>query len=424
MNRRPRVIVAFSLAAVAFIAGRTAIAAGPAKPAPGRDFQTTREPQFNPQPSKGEQGALWESNLEPGDFVQKKKSLHGRPSEFAVTRTNIVTPFANQLLVRDWDSGLFEPSAVRFPDLVDQVVASGRQLACTMKIEMSSTETIGEIVLLTNRGEVKRLVGHRIPPWRLQFSPSGDRLLSCCHDQTTRLWDTQTGKEIGQFLSYGIGGGSGPRGEFTAFSADGSRFANIVDGDLAIRRSVDGAELTRWQLPATLLGRQAVRFASDGKSVFVFNDKRSAPRGKEGVFYQCVTKGERDIVQWQVDAPAVDGLFSLDGEKIITWSIGPFVCIVATKERKQIAKLTAAPKEVYCAALVPGRSVLATVGDDEVVKFWDLDKNCQLKTQQEYRHEECDEVAFSPDGRYLITTSNQVRLRVWKTPDFAQAAGK
>src|SRR2546421_141840 len=63
--------------------------------------------------------------------------------------------------------------------------------------------------------EVRHFEGHSNVIRSVAFSPDGRRAVSGSWDQTARLWDVQTGKELARFL------GHTSRVEAVAFSPDG-----------------------------------------------------------------------------------------------------------------------------------------------------------------------------------------------------------
>src|SRR5262245_25280917 len=69
-------------------------------------------------------------------------------------------------------------------------------------------------------GETRCFLGHQDSVWALAVSPDGSRLLSSGGDRTVRLWDVETGRELGQLK------GHKHWGVFcVAFSPDGRRAA-------------------------------------------------------------------------------------------------------------------------------------------------------------------------------------------------------
>ena len=65
-------------------------------------------------------------------------------------------------------------------------------------------------------------------------------------------------------------------------------------------------------------------------------------------------------------------------------------------------------KAVLCLAFRPGGKVLASAGDDRVIKIWDATTGQEA---QSFRSRlACQAVAYSPDGKYLATADGSVKL--------------
>ena len=46
------------------------------------------------------------------------------------------------------------------------------------------------------------LVGHEDAVWSAAFSPDGKRIVTASDDKTARLWDAETGKQIGVLVGH------------------------------------------------------------------------------------------------------------------------------------------------------------------------------------------------------------------------------
>lgn len=114
--------------------------------------------------------------------------------------------------------------------------------------------------------------GHRAPIQHAELSPDGKRLLTWAEDETVRLWDLATGKELRAFAG-AIGAPSDhPRFEAPAtFTPDGTAILYSTTKRLIARDLLTGTEAP---LPGDMAKLDAVRFAvfaPDGSAVLTWN---------------------------------------------------------------------------------------------------------------------------------------------------------
>lgn len=225
----------------------------------------------------------------------------------------------------------------------------------------------------TTGKEVHSLAQNGNPVWTIAFSPDGEVLFSgenWSTDLATRLWDVATGKEFKHF----------PGQALMALSADGEVMATCGEK----RHSLN---LVAWRTGKTLVTIK--EFPGRG------------PNGvKEGI--------QRDLTS---------ACFSPDGKVIATtcrfdaairlWDAG-------TGKEVRMIPLVA---NSYCVVFSPDGKTLA-VGTP-----WGLDKlrirmfNPQTGEEQ-LLPEQMDEVyeaRFLPDGKSLLTTSADKKLRLWQS---------
>jgi WD40 repeat protein len=67
--------------------------------------------------------------------------------------------------------------------------------------------------------------------------------------------------------------------------------------------------------------------------------------------------------------------------------------------------------------------LLATVGEDGIVRLWDLATGTELR-QVGGRADRLYNVAFSPDGRMLAATGSDSDIRLWELADLLGAEGR
>ena len=80
---------------------------------------------------------------------------------------------------------------------------------------------------------MRRLIGHTGPIYTEAFSPDGKTIVTASVDNTARLWDVQTGKELRRFIGH-----TAPV-ENVAFSPDGKHVLTGSDDGTARLWDVD-----------------------------------------------------------------------------------------------------------------------------------------------------------------------------------------
>jgi WD40 repeat protein len=308
---------------------------------------------------------------------------------------------------------------------IDQLAGDLRDLLQAFTFDRNGQPEVSDqeiIVASAGKLQFRVLRGHDVKPWRVLVSPNAERLVSYADDSSIRLWDPANGKEISKFPGYGYGGnGNVRRGEFAAFSADGKWLATAFEDTVSFRRPADGETQIQWHPGNHTLWPEVIRFAPDGRSLFAFS-RTTGWNGKALRFAQyrlgppAVIEGEKRFESTRV---AGDGVITPDSKYVITWYSGsPEVSIWNVGTRDEIAILHAAPNFVYDVALSPKGDIFATIGNDDEVKFWNVETHNQLPTKQKYLHKNCNFVSFSTDGKYIVTSSDDGWLKVWDAPEF------
>jgi WD40 repeat protein len=118
------------------------------------------------------------------------------------------------------------------------------------------------------------MTGHTMGVCTVCFSPDGKRLLSAAPDNTLRLWDVETGKEVKRIASNAYAVQQRGTPICAAFSPDGARIASGSEDDNFLRfwDAATGKLVRAFETPARV---RSVAFFPDGK--------RIATAGEDGI---------------------------------------------------------------------------------------------------------------------------------------------
>ena len=248
------------------------------------------------------------------------------------------------------------------------------------------------------QSEARTLEGHAGPVTSVAFSPDGQHLASASDDNTVKIWDSATGKEL-----FSLQGHAGPVTSVT-FSPDGQRLASgSADKTVKIWDSATGKELFSLQGHAGPV--TSVAFSPDGQRL------ASASEDNTVKIWDSATRKELFSLQGHA-GPVTSVAFSPDGQRLASGSADKTVKIWDGATGKELFSLEGHSDEVLSVAFSPDGQRLASGGEDNTVKIWDSATGTELLSLGESSNW-VRSVAFSPDGQRVAAASFDWSVKTW-----------
>jgi WD40 repeat protein len=255
---------------------------------------------------------------------------------------------------------------------------------------------------------------HRNPVLQASFSPDGRYILTAGRDGTARLWDTAKGEQRGTSLKH-----AGPLSR-AAFSPDGNRV--LTAGRDGTTRVWDYAALTdrsrpphQWTYKRQELSRL---YSADGRRVVTH-----APEGKIQVIDPETGQPIGPPLEDVLTSKSGSQFISPDGRWVVTSSFdgGPAQVWDVVTGRPHTSPLTHAPEGAsfspdssrLLTPLLPLRRVVTSQSPERnEARLWDVATG-QPIGQPLAHQDRLLGASFSPDGRRVVTASEDRTARVW-----------
>ena len=233
--------------------------------------------------------------------------------------------------------------------------------------------------------------GHTFPVNVAVFNPEGTLVASAGMDNSVKLWDVMTGRELRSLY------GHAKEVKLLAFRPDGMRFASGGDDSVKIWEVESGKLLHEFKLAASLRG---LDFSPDGKNLATAEGGKIRLRDLE-------TGGEPRLLD--AATPINDIAFSGDGKWLAVGGLGVVKVFDAATGAEARAWAAHPRRRVASLAFSQNGRWLATGGGDRTARVWEFETGREVGAFVG-PHREVTSVAFSPDGKSLATASRSNRV--------------
>jgi len=245
--------------------------------------------------------------------------------------------------------------------------------------------------------ELRTFKGHSDSVYSVAFSPDGRLALSGSSDSTLKLWEVSSGRDMRTFKGHSRSVLS------VAFSPDGQlALSGSEDNSLKLWQVSTGRELRTFKGHSRSVG--SVAFSPDGKLALSGSADNSLKLWQVSTGRELRTfKGHSFYVRSVAFSP--DGKLALSG----CWGGSLKLWQVSTgRELRTVKEISG---YVYSVALSPDGKLALSGSLDHSLKLWQVSTGRELRTFKGHSRS-VRSVAFSPDGK--LAWSDSYELKLWQ----------
>ncbi len=265
-----------------------------------------------------------------------------------------------------------------------------------MRLGVLFQPVLTAITLPDNTGEIDPLEGQTSNANAMAFTRDGRFALFASADKTVRLWDVERERELKRFIGHTASVWA------VAFSPDGKRaLSGGADGTMRLWDVETAQEIRRFDGHTALV--TCVAFTPDGK------------KGLSGSY-------DHTVILWDLDAKRE--IWTYPGARYINCLAvsrtaprvlvggGKTVYVVNLDNGKEVRRLEGHADSVVSVAFSTDGKRVLTGSDDRTVRLWDAEKWKELRPLNGHEGP-VKSVLFSSSGSHALTASSDATVRVW-----------
>jgi WD40 repeat protein/uncharacterized caspase-like protein len=262
----------------------------------------------------------------------------------------------------------------------------------------SSDNTIKLWEVATGR-ELRTFSGHLRFVTAVVFTDDGKTLASASWDKTVRLWDAGTGKELRTLT------GHSSFIDALAFTSDGRKLASGSDDKtIKLWDVATGNELRTLTGHSSLI--TSLAFSGDGKTL------ASGSGDKTVKLWEVATGRELQMLTGHSQFVTCVA-FSADGKTVASGSRDQTIKLWEASTGRELRTLSGHSGFIRSVAFSPNAQTLASGSEDRTIKLWDVTTGRELaKLTGHFRA--VTTVAFSADGKTLASGSFDKTIKLWE----------
>jgi WD40 repeat protein len=252
------------------------------------------------------------------------------------------------------------------------------------------------------------LKGHEGDVLNAVFSSDAKRILTASRDGSVRIWNARSGRQIavlGEQKKDAIKFAFSPNDRYVVMaSSDGTArlWDTHTQRELAVLRGHLGAITS-------------VSFSSDSLQILSTSADRSAR------LWDTSSGGEKAVF-WGHTDQILYGTLTPDGKRVVTISSDKEARIWAVSSSEPIAVLRGHKRSVVSADISPDGNLVATASSDSTARVWNRLTGGEIMVLRGHGDDDAvsrwlDDtvrtVAFSSDGKRILTASGDTTARLW-----------